>query len=340
MEINDQNHRKYKLTSIQKEQKDIKDQIFQITGSPVEGEIEIVTSVSDYLNLSRGEVYQVEGKNYLIRGDMYEPRFGMTDQPKFWVKRAVDLSSRKNKIIKFEFYEDFIWTVGPLKIRCFRNPEKESDVLKLVKGDLRFMQGSTMYDAGGNAVRMVDYIEGQSLYASIIECNLSHEDYYFTQVPLILKNIINCFEGIKFLHDNNFCHGDIRNDHILLEKHTGAFRWIDFDLKQNYLDFDLWSLGNVLNFIIGKGIRSFYEAYNTKKYTDSIKNSLNPNDASAFYNYRIMNLKKLFPYISEKLNYILLHFTVSTAIFYEDIKSIIDDLSEAVSELSIVNQNV
>ena len=185
---------------------------------------------------------------------------------------------------------------------------------------------------------MIDFIKGQSLYAYIIECDLPHEEYYYKLVPWILTNIIKSFEAIKFLHENNFCHGDIRNDHILIERDSETFRWIDFDLKQNYLDFDLWSLGNVLSFILGKGIRSFYEIYNSDRYSNSLKDSLNSEDASAFYNYRIMNLKKLFPYISEELNDILLHFTVNTNIFYENIKNIIEDLNNAVSKFKQVEE--
>jgi serine/threonine protein kinase len=273
------------LISINDEQQKLKDRIFQLTNTQVQGKIEIVTIVSDFMSLNRGQVYQVGSKNFLIRGDMYESRFGITDQPKFWVKRAIDLATGKSKIIKFIFYEEFIAQIGPLRIRCYRNPEKESDVLSLVQGDSRFMQETTMKDEGGNSVRMIDFIKGQSLYAYVIECKLSHEEYYITLVPSILRNLIKCFEGIKLLHENNFCHGDIRSDHIFMERESGAFRWIDFDLKQNYLDFDLWTLGNVLNFVLGKGIRSFHAAYNSNLYSQTVTESLNSNDASAFYNY-------------------------------------------------------
>jgi hypothetical protein len=50
-----------------------------------------------------------------------------------------------------------------------------------------------------------------------------------------------------------------------------------------------------------------------------------------------MNLKKLFPYISQNLNDILLHFTMKMSNFYENIENIIDDLNNAVSKLPPVN---
>jgi hypothetical protein len=325
------------VTSKDDEQQRLKNQISQLTFRKISGDVEIVTKCSDFMNISAGQVYRTEEKDFLIRGETYESRFGISDQPKYWAKHAIDLESSKAKILKFIFYEEFIAIIGPLRIRCYRDPEKESDVLDFVKGDLRFMQGTTMKDEGGNFVRVIDFIKGKSLYAYIFNCELSHEEFYFTRVPRILKNIIKCFEGIKKLHDNNLCHGDIRNDHILIEQETGIFRWIDFDLEQNYTDFDLWSIGNVLSFVIGKGIRSFHELYKTDHYSQSIKELITPDDASAFYNYRIMNLKKLYPYISKKLNDILLHFTVNTSNYYENIENIIDDLNNAVSELPIVN---
>ena len=313
------------------EQQEIRDRIYRFTDRFVTGDVKIITSVSDFMNIYRGQIYRIGGKDFFITGDTYEPRFGITDQPKFWVKRAVDMETGESKIIKFIFNEEFIAQIGPLRIRCYRNPEKESDVLDLVKGDSRFMQGVTLKDDGGNEARVIDFIKGQSLYAYVIENPLRHEEYYYTVVPGVLKNILISLGAIKFLHDNKLCHGDIRNDHILIDRETGQYRWIDFDLKQNYLDFDLWSFGNVLSFIIGKGIRTFYEVNKSERYS-TIKDTFNSSDASAFFNYRIMNLYKLFPYISKKLNDILLHFTFNTRVFYENIESISEDLNDAISE--------
>jgi hypothetical protein len=56
---------------------------------------------------------------------------------------------------------------------------------------------------------------------------------------------------------------------------------------------------------------------------DSVKNSLTRNDCSAFYNYRIMNLQKVFPYIPDKLGNLLRHFTLVPVSFLSDIKELI-----------------
>ncbi len=162
---------------------------------------------------------------------------------------------------------------------------------------------------------------------------VSHEEYFHTIFPQIFSKLIDCFEAIGFLHDNDLCHGDIRNDHIFIEEETGLYRWIDFDLKQDFSDFDIWSLGNVLLFCAGMGTRTFHEVLQSSEYSDSIKSDLTADDASAFYEHRIMNLKKLFPYIPERLNDILLHFTLNTTRFYETTSQIVADMGEAFGDL-------
>ena len=112
------------MTSVSSEQQEIKSRICQLTDRFVTGPVKIITSVSDFMNIYRGQVYRVSERDFFITGDTYEPRFGITDQPKFWVKRAIDLATGESKIIKFVFNEEFIAQIGHLRIRCYRNPEK------------------------------------------------------------------------------------------------------------------------------------------------------------------------------------------------------------------------
>jgi len=132
------------------------------------------------------------------------------------------------------------------------------------------------------------------------------------------------FEAIQFLKDSGLCHGDIRNDHIIIERKSKRFVWIDFDL---------WSLGNILNFVVGKGIRTFHEVYSSGLFSQQVRDNISEADASAFWQYRVMNLKKLYPYIPDALNDILLHFTVSTDSYYTGIGEVIRDLMDALTHL-------
>lgn len=288
----------------------------------------IITDTSDWMKILRGDVLRLDGHEFLIEGHRYESRFGIGDQPKYWVFGAIDLKTAEKKIIKMVFLEDFYVHIGIFKIHCFRSPEKESKVLEMVRHDKRFMQGYTVVDEKGNRVRVLDYIKGQSIFAHIYTINKGHEQYFHEDLPPILHRLVECMEGIQFLHDRGTCHGDIRNDHIIIDADTGAYRWIDFDLCQPVSDFDVWSLGNILNYVVGKGINSFQIVMKSERFSDKVKRSLKPEDASAFYEYRVMNLQKLYPYIPKALNDILMHFAIRPAGTYGTVRELVGDFQD------------
>ncbi len=283
---------------------------------------------SDPMRINRGDIVRLAGKYFVIRGNMFEPRFGIDDQPKYWVMSATDLETAEHKIIKTIFQEDFYVRIGILRIHCYRSPEKESSVLELTRGDDRFMQGYSTVDENNNNVRIIDFIKGNTLFKHIPTIEENHEQYYHESLPQVLKNLSDSIQAIEHLHKNGFCHGDIRNDHIIIDTDTGLYRWIDFDLKQDVNDFDMWSIGNILNYVVGKGIVTFKRIMKSREFADSVKKNLLPQDGSAFYEYRIMNLGKVFPYISNKLNEILLHFTIQPRFYYNDISQFVNEYHE------------
>jgi tRNA A-37 threonylcarbamoyl transferase component Bud32 len=270
---------------------------------------------------------------------VYEARFGLDDEPKYWVKKAIDLEKGTQQIVKLAHREEFYMNIGRLKIRCYRNPHKEAQVLELVRGNQNFMQGCSLFDERGNEVRVLDIIRGATIYGLIQNLNMPHEAYFYNEFPRILRKLRGCIHAIQFLHDHNLCHGDIRNDHILIDQESGLYRWIDFDLTQDFSDLDIWSVGNILQYCVGMGMRTFREELQSDECPDSVKNQLRPDDASAFYEHRIMNLQKLFPYIPDPLNDILLHFTVSTDRFYMSISEIVRDIDAVLEEMPPVTEN-
>ncbi len=311
------------------EKEKISEKIHELTGwvsNPAR--LKVVTDTSDWMSINRGDIIRIGGRDYVVRGNMREPRFGIDDQPKYWVFTAIDLDSGDEKIIKTVFNEEFYAHIGILKIRCYRSPDKEGKVLNLVKGDHRFMQGFTYFDEKGNNVRVIDYIRGTSFFHYIPSIEKPHEKYFHEDLPIILWKIYDCFLAIRHLHKNGFCHGDIRNDHIIKEADTDDFRWIDFDLMQDVSDFDLWSFGNIISYVVAKGIITFDRAIKGKEFSQEIKESLHSEDGSAFYNYRIMNLGKLYPYIPEKLSNLLKHFTIRPIAYYSGIDELCDNFRE------------
>jgi hypothetical protein len=303
---------------------ELRDRIEALAFRRLEGPIPIFEDATSYMAIQGGSVLRVGGNDYFIRGEAREGRFGIDDEPKYWVKYAVDLSDGAPKILKLVFHEQFSITVGPVTVRCRRSPEKESAILELVRGDPRFMQGSTVRDPSGNPIRVVDFIRGKNLYAELNALELPHEVYYREVLPGVMRELIGAIEGIAFLHRHGQHHGDIRNDHLLVDG-SGRYVWIDFDYDVNYGDYDSWSMGNILTFVVGKGLHTFREVQASPElYPGAAR--LEEDDALLLYHYRVANLRRIYPHVSEELNRVLLRFSVGTTDFYPDLESQIRDL--------------
>ena len=48
---------------------------------------------------------------------------------------------------------------------------------------------------------------------------------------------------------------------------------------------------------------------------------------------RIVNLRKIFPYIPEKMNNVLLHFSLGAEIFYDTVEELYQEVNEALHEM-------
>ena len=312
-------------------QSELKDRIESITNKAVKKEIIIQEDTSEYLDITRGMVLRLEGNDYVVTGNAREGRFGLHEEPKYWVKYAYDLSNGEYKVLKLVFYEEFSRRLGRFIVKNFRNPDKESAVLDIVKDHPHFMHGKTVTDIKGNNIRVIDFIKGDPLFSYITEIKENHETYFFKTFPHILKWVITSVEAMDFLSSHGQHHGDIRNDHIIIEKDTGVYRWIDFDYQVNYPDYDLWSIGNIIVYTAGKGIHSFHSIKaNEDQYPAKVMD-ITDDDSLLFYKYRIANLKKLFPYIPKKINDTLLRFSSGTSNFYDNFRQQVEDLQEALS---------
>lgn len=310
------------------EEKEIKRRVEELTGRVIYGTPIIKEDTTQYMSIAGGMILRLAGNDYFVTGDATEGRFGIEDQPKFWVKYAYDLETGKKKIIKLVFHEDFTSRIGPFLIRGRRSPQKEAQVLEVVEEHPNFMQGKRVLDIAGNLVRIIDYVRGPSMYSFLKKLEIPHEQYYYEVLPGTIEKIMEAFEAIDFLNRSGLHHGDIRNDHIIIDAETGNYVWIDFDYEISHSDYDIWCLGNVLTYIVGKGSHTFVGVRTEpdKYQIDTSKVKFEPDDAMFFFRHRISNLKKLFPYIPDKLNDILLNFSAGTSFFYEDVKSLIDNI--------------
>ncbi len=314
-------------------EREIKERVEELTGRKIRGRVKIVEDTTDYMRIQGGMVLRLGGNDYFITSDAKEGRFGINEQPKFWVKYAYDLEEGRRKIIKMVFFEDFASRDGPFLIKGHRNPFKEAHCLEIMKEHPRFMHGFSVRDPYDNLVRVLEFVKGKSLFNHLYDLEMDHEQYFYEYFPGIMSEVVQCIEALKTLQQRGEHHGDVRNDHILIDKDSGLYRWIDFDFDISYEDYDIWSCGNVITFVTAKRIISFQEVMNhPERFPYCEDCSLSADDALMFYKYRVANLKKLYPYVPASLNRILLNFSQGTSMFYERYDDLVSDLKEAMED--------
>lgn len=294
------------------------------------------TDTSNFLSINAGDEIQLNGQRYRVTGEERERRFGIED-PKFWVKRVVEINTGIRKIAKLSFFEQYNTRLGNVLIRCYRSPHKEESIMQLCRHHPDFMKGIGVFDDQHNLVRVLDIVRGKNFMMHLHALRMPHALYFTNELPDILQHLSTAFAAIGFLHRNGFRHGDIRNDHIIVERKSGRYIWIDFDYEfespENPFGLDLFGIGSILIYAVGK---TFHNLYMIKNDTYTYKNlidSLEPEDFSVLNPNRLVNLHKLYPYIPLMLNNILMHFSAGAPITYESVDEILEDLNGYLASL-------
>ena len=284
---------------------------------------------SDFFRVDYDDVVILGGRPYLVKNCEKEGRFGLDDEPKYWVKRAIDLSDGTTKVIKLVFHEEINARVGDMVFKCVRSPGKEAAILDMVAGHKNFMHGTSVRDPAGNIVRILEYILGKRFDAVIGGLAENHEEFFYEHLPSYLDIYIELIEGIGFLHERGQKHGDIRRDHILFDRKTGIYRWIDFDYDYyhaaNMFGYDIFGLGNILIFLVGGGDVTVQQL---KEREAPVLARLSADDMNIIFNNRVANLQKIYPYVPDALNYVLLHFSNGANLYYENTGQLLDDLRD------------
>ena len=294
----------------------------------------IYQDTSDFTRIDYGDIIHVDNRYFLVVGYTQEGRFGIDEQPKQWVPKVYDLESGERNILKLVFHETFTLLLGKLKITCYRSPEKEARILDLVNGNPMFMQGYSSLDEAGNLVRVLDIIRGTRLDTAIGRIPGSYDNYMENHVENILRRFLKSVEGIQLLHSYGFKHGDIRRDHIFIDREDGQYRWIDFDydfyLPERPVALDLTGLGNILLYILGRKNFRPIDVLQDPEMGEKTLETLNVNDLSLLAQDRIFNLKKLKPTLPKCFNDILLHFSAGTSVMYDSASEFYDDLAASI----------
>ena len=284
---------------------------------------------SDFFRVDYDDVVILGGRPYLVKNCEREGRFGLDDEPKYWVKRVIDLTDGETKIIKLVFHEEIEARVGDIVFKCVRSPGKEAAILDMVKGHRNFMQGTSILDTAGNIVRILDYIRGNRFDDLITRLCENHEEFFYTHLPGYLSIFSELVQAIRFIHGQGQKHGDIRRDHILYDRKTGDYRWIDFDYDYyhaaNMFGYDLFGLGNILIYLVGGGDVTFQQL---QAEGSSVLDRLAMDDMNVIFNNRVANLQKIYKYIPDSLNYVLLHFSNGANLYYENTEQLLEDLGD------------
>ena len=297
----------------------------------------IFNDTSDFTSIDYGDIIHVDNRYFLVVGYAKEGRFGIEEQPKQWVPKVYDLESGERKILKLVFHENFTLDLGPLKVTCYRRPEKEGQVLDLVHGNAMFMQGYSVLDEVGNLVRILDIVQGTRLDTTIGRIECDHDTYLASHLEGILRQFQKAVEAIILLHDHGFKHGDIRRDHLFVDREDGHYRWIDFDydfyLPERPFALDLIGLGNILLYIIGRKNWRPDDVMHDQAMGRQVYQSLEKNDLSLLSGDRVFNLGKLYPHVPKCFNDILLHFSTGTNVMYDTVNEFYDDLAAGIVQV-------
>ena len=289
----------------------------------------IITDTSDFFRVDYNDVVILGSVPYLMRNYAREGRFGLDDEPKYWVRKAINLINKEIKIIKLVFHEEIEAHIGELVFKCVRSPGKEAAILDLVAGHKNFMHGISIRDTAGNIIRILDFIRGKGLDDLISKQAKNHEEFFYHHLPGYLSVYGEMVKAIQFIHEHGQKHGDIRRDHIMLDREKGVYRWIDFDYdyyhEANMFGYDLFGLGNILIFLVGGGDITIQQLHANKS---AVVDKLNPNDMNIIFNNRVANIQKIYPYVPDALNYILLHFSNGANLYYDNTEQLLEDLGE------------
>jgi hypothetical protein len=184
----------------------ILERAWHCSGRALQGDPVIFDDTTEFMAIDRDHLVELEDDLYLINGHERERRFTLDGEPKYWVKRAVSLRDGSLKLLKMVFQERFKARVGPYVFTCVRSAEKEAQVLELVRGDGRFMQGRSTRDARGNVVRIINVIKGEDLLSHLQAMDVTHEEYFGAIFPEVLAGTIESLRALQRLHEAGLCH--------------------------------------------------------------------------------------------------------------------------------------
>ncbi len=148
-----------------------------LSPSQVPKRFRIRGDTTDFFRVEYDDVVVLKGSPYLIRHNAKEQRFGLEDEDKHWVKRAIDLESGDLKIFKLVFYEKFLSHIGDIEFCASGAPEGGPNPGPGIR-NRSFMQGHSVEDEKGNLIRVLDFIRAIR-FPNTWDMTIDHEPYFY-----------------------------------------------------------------------------------------------------------------------------------------------------------------
>lgn len=80
-------------------QSELRDMIAHYTPhSQIPKKVKLITDTSDFFKVDYHDVLILDDHPYLIKNSLREGRFGIDEEPKYWVKKAVDLANGNARV--------------------------------------------------------------------------------------------------------------------------------------------------------------------------------------------------------------------------------------------------
>jgi hypothetical protein len=89
-------------------------------------------------------------------------------------------------------------------------------------------------------------------------------------------------------------------------------------------------MGTLLAYVVGKGYLVFSDI---KRHHPDIAGTIRPEDMQGVFPSQLANLKRVYPYIHDDLNGLLLRFSQGAGVVYRDAKELASDISGVLKRI-------
>ncbi len=216
----------------------------------------VYTDTTDFTAIDYGDVLLVEDRYFLVTAYTKEGRFGVDEQVKQWVPK-VRISPAARRISSNWCFTRPLTSAWRHTIPATAARKKEARILEIVRGRPHFMQGELLLDEAGNLVgdRAGTVTAGQGHPAQ----PAVPRRVFFHRTPGRSRPL-PAGHGCGRLSPRTGipARRHPARHHVFVERTTGELYWIDFDydfhLPERPFALDLFELGNILTYLVGRGI--------------------------------------------------------------------------------------